>query len=434
MSKTKTISFHLAIIVSLVGTHWASAQLFKPRPPESSKGSPGEPFARPPGSALAPTGSQTQPAPLLGQASPRAAAPLGQIAQEGAAPYWLKEGIRLTYYSSSASIPATAYYYAPDEHGDWVDPNGNRFTQHDNPGPAGHGITQLNIACVDGGTAVIQSCSYGYTNVNGPLIPLVTVGYAGPVSSCDWWVDPKALQQMQPASSPGMKILRMPWTQNGKTYKTIAFKRDTQDAHSFSIYDEVTGLLLCMNTSSVGADGRQYLGQNKFMDWRTVHWPWEHTNAPAWLGSTKALRYQGAHRVFIPGSPDIPIGMSATFTFTQKAARWAKMSMQTEMQGAAGMPSVPNTTELISGPSMYAGMWVDPAALRKLRPGQVLDQDKLAGTTVTVGQINGSAVPITETGQLHTIVCTYDLNTGVCVGMVSTNEMLHTRIDLNLTR
>ena len=434
MTASRTIMLSLLAALALVCTQPAGAQIFKPRPPEASKGNPGEAFARPPGSPLAPTGPQTQPAPLMGLAAPKGAAPLGQVAEGGAAPYWLKDGIRLTYYSSSASIPATAHYYAPDETGDWVDQNGNRFTQHDNPGPAGHGITQINIACVDGATVAIQTRSYGYSNVNGPLIPLGTVGYAGPVNAIDWWMDPKALQQMQPANSPGMKILRMPWTQNGKTYKTIAFKRDTQDAHSFSIYDEVTGLMLCSNTSSVGPDGRQYLGQNKFMDWRTVHWPWEHTNAPGWLASTNTLRYQGAHRVFIPGSPDLPIGMSATITFTQKTAKWAKMSMQTDTQGTAGMPSVPTSTELICGPSMYAGMWVDPATLRKLRPGQVLDQDKLAGTTVTVGQISGAAVPITETGQLHTIVYTYDLNTGMCVGVVSTNEMLHTRIDLNLAR
>jgi hypothetical protein len=90
--------------------------------------------------------------------------------------------------------------------------------------------------------------------------------------------------------------------------------------------------------------------------------------------------------------------------------------------------------DMVSGSSMYAGMWVDPSVLRRLRPGQVLDQDKLAGTTVAVGQISGSAVPIVETGQLHSIIYSYDMNSGICVAVVSTNEMLHTRIEQSLLR
>ncbi len=269
---------------------------------------------------------------MFGRQSLEIGQPLAQFAQAGGRPYWLKEGVRLTFYSASASIPATANYYYPDEHGEWVDEHGNRYSQGDNPGPAGHGISQVNIACVDGGRAVVQVRSYGYSNGNGPLVPLATSGFVCDASQADFWMDPKSLQNLRPAEQQGVKILRIPWTANGKTYKAIAFKTDARNAHAFKVYDLVTGLLLNANSSSVSADGRQLLVQTKFLDWRVVHWPWEHTNAPGWVASTQALHYQGSYRMFVPGSPEIPIGMTDVVTFKQKARRWAEMTLTSSMQ------------------------------------------------------------------------------------------------------
>ncbi len=433
MTISRLVAVQVAVIVLLVCTNVAPAQLFKPRPPGSSQAGPPGGVARPLDSPLAPTSPQTRPAIPFGR--PPGEAAFGQFAPDaGAPPYWLKEGIRLTYYSSAASIPPSPYYYYPDENGDWVDQHGNRYNRGDNPGPAGHGITQLNVACVDGNLAVIQARSYGYSNVNGPLIPLGTSGYTAPVGQCDWWISPKVLQQTANAESPGMKIMHMPWRQNGKTYKAVAFKRDTQNSHSFSIYDEVTGLLLCSNTSSVAPDRRQTLAQNKFLDWRTVHWPWEKTDAPGWVAATSGLRYRGDYDVRIPGSPPLPVAISATATFGRKAARWASYQLQSEIHGSYGMPSTPSTGEMIAGPSIFGGLWVDPAALRRLRQGQTLDQDKVAGTTVQVTQAGGATVQITEFGQQHKMMCTYDANSGVLVQHVQTDEVLHTIQTLNLAR
>jgi len=47
---------------------------------------------------------------------------------------------------------------------------------------------------------------------------------------------------------------------------------------------------------------------------------------------------------------------------------------------------------------------------------------------------SGSAVQITESGQLHKLICTYDTNTGVLMQYVLTNDTLHTTQTLNLAR
>ncbi len=368
---------------------------------------------------------------VFGQSS-QGARSFGQVAPDAGAPYWLKDGIRLTYYSSSASIPATSHYYTPDDKGDWVDDKGNRYYRGDNPSPAGHGLTQLNIACVDGDVVVVQSRSYG--TYNGVMVPLGTIGYATPAGSCDWWTDPKTLQQTQDATSGDTKIWRLPWTANGKTYKAIAFRRDTRDSHSWMIYDTVTGLLLNSNVSSVSADGRQYLGQSKFIDWRTLHWPWEKTNAPGWLASTSSLNYQGTYRMIIPGSPDLPQGMSILVNFTRKTRKWASYSIQSTTEASYGMTPIPSTVELVSGPSIFGGIWIDPAALRRLTQGQVLDQDKLAGTTVAVTQAGGPSVQLTETGPLHSDTYSYDANTGILVQAIQANQMVHSQTEVKLTR
>lgn len=414
----------------------AYGQLFKPRPPVSDLGKSSPSYAQPPGSPLSPTSPQSQSAGLFSR-GPMAAGGsplLGQFAPDGPAPYWLKEGIRLTYYVASASIPATAHYYYPDEHGNYVDDQGNRYNQGDNPGPAGHGISQMNIACVDGNQAIIQARSYGYTNGNGPLVSYGTTGYVAPVSSAEWWMSPTALQAMVPSDGPGMKVLRMPWTVAGKTYKAIAFKQDSRQSRSFSIYDTVTGLLLTTNTSSVAQDGRQNLAQIRFMDWRMVRWPWADRDAPGWVAQTTMLKYQGTYSMVIPGSPEFPVPLSLTATFKQKARRWASYQIESQINNPYGTPSLPNQVDMIAGPSIFGGLWIDPAALGNLRQGQILDQDRLAGTTVTVTGSGPASVEFTESGQIHRQICTYDRRTGILSRFVVIDDTLHTTQTLNLVR
>jgi len=52
------------------------------------------------------------------------------------------------------------------------------------------------------------------------------------------------LRQVQEVNTEGIRILRMPYTVAGKTYKAIRFQRDDFSGYQARVYDLETGLLI----------------------------------------------------------------------------------------------------------------------------------------------------------------------------------------------
>jgi hypothetical protein len=353
------------------------------------------------------------------------------------APYWLKEGVRLSYYTAMSTVPSEREYFLKDDKGDWVDDQGRRYRKEDNPGDAGHGITQINVSFADNRLAALNIRGYQFTGVwMGPSVPLLTTGSVVPAcQGGDWWVHPQGLAQIQSSFSNGVKIGRMAYPMSGKTYQAIRFEFKTRESEVVFVYDTVTGLLLHAHTCN-RSNQRTTLGLINFIDWRKVRYPWAGTDAPSWLAQRSGLQYQGNSMLCIPTTTPFPMPMSVAISFLKKEAKWAHLMQRTVVQVPSPVPTqnTPTDAEQVAGPGQIGAIWINPQALRTLRVGQVIDQDNTVQTRVAVTRADGGVVQITEAGKLHTTTCQYDTNTGVMSALNHTDQHAYTQTTLNLVR
>ncbi len=77
------------------------------------------------------------------------------------------------------------------------------------------------------------------------------VGHAG--CAADYWIHPNVLGQMQEMNAQGIRILRMPYTVAGKTYKAIRFQTEDATSYNARVYDLETGLLIYHGSRVQGA-------------------------------------------------------------------------------------------------------------------------------------------------------------------------------------
>lgn len=351
------------------------------------------------------------------------------------APYWLKEGVRLSYYTAMSTVPQEREYFYRDEEGGWVDDQGRRYRKEEAAGDGGHGVTQINIAYADNTTAALNIRGYTFTGVwMGPMVPLQATGTIVPAcQGGDWWVHPKGLAQISTGFADGTKIARLAYPMNNKTYKAIRFEYKTRESEVVFVYDEVTGILLHAHTCN-RSNQRTTIGIINFIDWRKVRYPWAGTDAPAWVAGSNGLQYQGQSVLAIPGTDPFPMPLSVQVQFLQKQSRWARYVQRNLLQVPSPVPTqnTPSQVEQVAGPSMYGAIWIHPNALRNLQTGQSIDQDKIVQTRVAVTRADAGVVQITETGQMHTITCQYNTSNGLLTGMdiVDNHAYTHTQVTL----
>ncbi|NQT87471.1 hypothetical protein HQ560_11945 [bacterium] len=126
------------------------------------------------------------------------------------APPWVKTGMRLTYYMSTASVPADR--------------------QH----------------------AVLDLRNYAFVAITGGPGPVLAVGGACvsvPGGGGDYWLSPAVLQQFAPSQRPGLTITRGPYPIEGRLYQALRFQRTGPRSRTVHVYDLVTGILLHTNSS-----------------------------------------------------------------------------------------------------------------------------------------------------------------------------------------
>jgi hypothetical protein len=214
------------------------------------------------------------------------------------APAWLRQGIRMTYYSASASVRGARHYYTQDPNGNWIDPDtGQRYSQGDVASASGHGFTQLTLVYVDQSVAVVDARSYGLQGLaaSSPRTLLGVAGFVGlPGVGGDFWIQPLALARAVGLQARGTKVVRMPYTLAGRQFRAIWLETRGDTNYSSWVFDEDTGILLHSGTSTQGAPiqgpvaqgdsraGSTILGQNTLLDTRTITRFWTATPSRRW--------------------------------------------------------------------------------------------------------------------------------------------------------
>ncbi len=178
----------------------------------------------------------------------------GQPQNNGQAAAWVKPGVRLTFWSGSATISGAATVLVPDDEGNWKTPDGRKYSAQENPGAGGAGYMQLTIASVNNGQAVVDARNFLINPENQAVTSINSTGYVVPAGQGgEYWGDPRAMAQLQAGNQgSGVRIFKGPYTLGQKQYNVVRVTTQTQTGYTQYTYDLDTGIMVSMGSCSVG--------------------------------------------------------------------------------------------------------------------------------------------------------------------------------------
>ncbi|OPX78906.1 MAG: hypothetical protein A4E45_01021 [Methanosaeta sp. PtaB.Bin039] len=356
------------------------------------------------------------------------------------APDWVREGTRMSYYSSSANVPDATEKYILDEEGDWVGlTSGKRYRREEVFGAAGHGITQVDVLSVDQRGSLLKITPWSYSNFDGPLVPLKQGYTASLAAGGDWYINPQVLAQLQDRRGGGLTVLRMPYQIGAQTYNAIRIQTQSEAATFAKVYDLNSGQLLA-TFNAVTGEGTTF-AQAISLGVRQMELPWLGMDLPGWLRQGASLSYQGTKTSQVPLASfenRIPLTVSISFTAADQRGYTYR---RTSTLSASGFPSVSEQDAQAGGIGEPGGLVLPPAALASLRAGQVIDSDDITGVTVSVVDIRPdydgrNTVVIQAKNQAYSAQMTYDVDSGVMVGFeaLTAGELANDILRMNLVR
>jgi hypothetical protein len=364
------------------------------------------------------------------EGNPLARGPQGDTAAGAPAgltmPDFLKPGLRIVQMRSDATIPNVYQVYVPDENGGWTI-NGQKVSLQNVPGAGGAGYRVLDVVARTADGVALNSANYlldvqtgNCTNTNQYETML---GNASNIE--DYWVNPAKLAAMQNSSQGGVTVLRGQYPLDGKTYDTVSVTVVTDKSASRHVYDLETGLCIVFSASNVGAtayvpsgDGKASqsvtgtgLVYNKLVAVRDVKLPWSAQKFPAeLLTEGRGSRWTGVTTTSIPGSPAMQQPFAATMEVEKKVDDSAVVMAISFGQGT---PPV----KRIAHAGAAGAMWIDPNTFSRLQPGQVLDEDRVTRTTLSVAGMQNGLFCFVEKRPTEVVAFAYDPRTGYLVAM-----------------
>ena len=349
--------------------------------------------------------------------------------KDHAAPAWVKEGQRLTYYSAVASTPNSLHYYTPNKDGDWVSGDGERWDQGSQPGAAGHGFTTVDVLGVETGGALCGVQGWQKDLVSGKIARIASArsAYGCLPAGGDWWVHPKVLAKVAETLAVDtrtldqMKVLRMGMKMiDGKTRNVLRFDFVHAQSRHVLAYELETGALVYKAAAAQGpkdrfAKGNTIIIQMWLVEQRQVKPPW--AGLPIHEGFAKgwALHYDAAYTVLVPSAGSnltLPLSIDAKVTAAGKT--WFTYDQVSQMGALRGMPApAPETARLACGTSQTDPLWIPPAALKGLRAGLVIDRDEKVNEKVSVKSADASSVVLLYEDEAGASERTYDAASGL---------------------
>ncbi len=354
----------------------------KPRPTATVPPSPNVPKGLPGQGETKPMGEWQRLAALL------------PAADEASEPNWLQEGTRVTYRFLSSTADA------------------------DNPSDikaTGAGFARYDVVAMEG-DAVVTTLYILIDTVDGKaVVPSAALSSVGRRGIGDFWVSPEALERAEEITKgkDNVKITRGPLKIGDKTYQAARVETKTDDGLGVYTFDTASGLLL-FHRSDVKASGHQTLVSMTLADARQIAVPWQAKGAPSWVKEGVSLAYEGTQTFWLPdGSAAGTFALTISAVVRDSGERWSEQEVTYRMQGQG-----PSTVRQASGVAQtFNGYWLPAEALKALRNGQVLDQDAVTGTKLTVRRARDGTVTLIETGPAYQTALSYDPLTGALVAV-----------------
>jgi hypothetical protein len=374
------------------------------------------------------------------------------------APQWVKPGLRLTYYSASATIPQSYVGgLVQDPSGKWVDPNtGKSYRMEGAASASGHGFSQLDVIAMTDDAVVLDLRALGIEGVDGPVRPISAAGLTTlPGAAADWWVNPDVLNKsVDNLNGPGMRSMRTTYKAAGNEYNAVWVSTQTGSGSTSYVIDTDGGMLLHNATCTASAGGTTNingvptnvggstsLGQTTFVGMRQIHAPWFGMRMPRSLGQLRQMVFDGQSRMTMEGtSADIPMRVIVDITGRGPDFIQFKKTVKTDTRGSL-FQQQDNISLCVSGSNQLLPLCIPPRALAQLRNGQKIDQDPITKITTFVSFIGqdpsgNNVVTLSEFINDNAMRSdyVYDASSGVLCAVQMTDPTLHTQTSLYRVR
>jgi hypothetical protein len=345
-------------------------------------------------------------------------------AQQGSSAQ-LQPGMRLVWLGASASIPGERSQIVPDPNGNWINQRtGQRYQQFNTPGPAGAGYMVADVLGGAGNSVLAwvtslllhtdQGNATSFIDANGSLTATPNLG--------DFWMPPAQLATFSDRNEAGLRVLRMPYVLDGRTYRAIRFQLQSGDGWSQNTYDLDTGLLVVGSSTVQGAPtvvlgpnnttmpgaGSTMMTYSQISGSRRTGLLGPGAVYPNAVRQLRALTYSGSRGVQMPGTgvqvPPIPMQIRYDIVGNTGPYLNARMSVA----GAGGAAQ-----DRIFPAGVIGGLWMNPEWLGRTGANQIIDQDPVTGVQiVALGQQNNIAFVAVQT-RLARQSFGYDLRSGL---------------------
>ena len=335
------------------------------------------------------------------------------------APAFAKAGTRVVFFEGSGTIANAGQKWVPGGNGQWTI-NGQSVKPEDVGASAGGGYIVLDVGHVDDKTSSLVATRYGLMDPQqGLVIPILEMGPTGDVAphwdSAKYWRDPAELAAMNVGTVGGVTVLRMKYPLNDTVYDAVRLCVATDSGGSIDTYDRKTGLLLFSSliTATTGplvtGEGQGAFGVastsiavSKLISVRDVKLPWTDMDAPDWTAKVKSIHFKNdMEQSPYPGAPALHIPSESTFEITTRAPRAIAYDIV--------IPGAPQKLKMAHGSGMHLGVFLPPAVFPKLKPMQLLDEDKTLGVKLWCQAIDDRSVTLVEGNSLFHTQFVYDL-------------------------
>lgn len=236
------------------------------------------------------------------------------------------------------------------------------------------------------------------------------------VSAGIFWVHPSLLQlvsgEQAPAQAERVQVERGAFDADGSTFNSVQISQETWQGSSTTVYDLDSGFLLRQDATLNGGVTHEEL---TYRSRRELQIPWAHHAAPAWVDEIPGLTFEGGNVIDLSGTVlRQAVTIFADFETLSVGSFFANVRSVTS--SGFGYPEERNAWELVCAAAMLYPLWIAPAALKELRPDQLIDEDPSTGFKMTFTGIDGDYATIFEEGPLESTTYFFDMNDGMFMG------------------
>ena len=338
----------------------------------------------------------------------------------------LVPGTRYAFFSGGSSVPAASNEIVPDGHGGWVGvTSGQGYDIRETHPYAGGGLTAIDVIAAGPQGALFSYTAALLMQEAGTQTQLIDAGGigVGPKGAPEFWLPPDMLAGLRDGTEGKITVTHIPYSVSGADFAAVRICTDTGGGWNQDTYDLATGLLIACGSTVIGgnvlmrgpfgdtqaAPGSTMITTAILQSVRKTDLPGPGLRFPDAVMRLKTVSFSGQASVTMPGGgvqmQPTPIAIRFDIEGIQPLYGQAKRTITS----ALGTRS----DERIVLPGTVGSLWMDPAYLASLRPGQPIDSDSTCNVTLSCGQPADRLVTIVAQSPLASTAAGYDAATGL---------------------